>query len=57
MLNLGLGINRSFSANSGEEVMPDSPQSGYVFVYDHLGNRVYDHLDQSVEVPEEFAND
>jgi hypothetical protein len=33
------------------------PDPGFVFVFDHLGNQVYDHLNQPVQVPEEFAND
>lgn len=33
-----------------------APPSGFVWLFDHLGNAVHNHLGQRVAVPEEFAN-
>lgn len=33
-----------------------SPDPGFVFVYDHNNQQVFDHLNRAVQVPEEYAN-
>jgi hypothetical protein len=32
------------------------PDPGFVWLYDHNNQQVYDHNDHPVQVPEEFAN-
>ena len=53
-LKLGLGIGLSQNTVRSEGFAPDE---GFIFVFDHLNQQVFTHLDQAVQVDESLDNE
>ncbi len=54
---LGLGLDLTYKTGAGTEDSGPSPDPGYIFVFDHTGAQVFDHLNQPVAVPQQFNNE
>jgi hypothetical protein len=56
MIGLGLGFGLGLTPNSGVFEGLD-PDEGYIFVFDHLNQQVFTHLDEAVQVDDSFDNE
>jgi hypothetical protein len=51
-LGLGLGLSQTAAVFGGL-----APDEGFIFVFDHLNQQVFTHLDEAVQVDDSFDNE
>lgn len=54
---LGLGLDLTYKTGAVIEDFGPSPDAGYIFLFDHTGAQVFDHLNQPVAVLQQFNNE
>ena len=47
----------TFFGGAVSEDFGPSPDPGYIFIFDHTGSQVFDHLNQPVAVLQQFNNE